>query len=402
GRTASSGNSEVFTATASTGAVAGNYSVEVVQRASAQKLASQGFNNTSDAVGTGTLTLQFGTWDGAVFTANGDKPAQNIVIDSAHASVAGVRDAINNARAGVTATIVNNGTNYQLLITSNDTGKANSLKITVSDSADASNTDNAGLSQLAYDPAGSLGNGKNLSQTVAAQNAILNVDGINGIEKAGNVVTDVIDGVTLNLVGESTAGPTTLTVAQDNASVMQAVTGFVKAYNDLNKTLKDLTGYDPVTKTGSVLQGDTALLTVMSQVRRMLGGSLGSSNGYSNLSQIGVSFQRDGSLALDSGKLQQAMTSNFSDIAGLFASFGTSSDPQIRFVSANDSTRPGQYDVSIGQQATRGYRNGVATAALADSLVAGTFDSALVIDTNNDTFSIKVDGAQSGTIILNH
>jgi flagellar hook-associated protein 2 len=401
GRKASSADSTIFTAAANTKAVAGSYAVEVTQLAQAQKLTSGGFDASSSSVGTGTLTIQFGTWDGVEFVANPDKTAENITIDSDHSTLAGVRDAINDADAGVTATIVNDGTDFRLLITSNDTGEANSLKITVSDSSDASNTDNAGLSQLAYDPAGSLGNGMNLDETVAAQNAMLNVDGIVGIEKAGNIITDVIEGVTLTLLKESDAGDTTtLTVSQDTAVVKTAVEEFVKAYNDLNIAMRSVTGYDPATKQGGILQGDSAVLTTMSQIRRVLGGSLGLSNGYSNLSQVGISFEKDGSLSLDGGKLTEAMNDDFDAIAGLFASFGTSSDPQIRYVSATDSARPGSYSISVTQQATRGYRNGDSTAALADTLVAGTFDTPFVIDSNNDVFSVMIDETQSSDITL--
>ena len=216
--TANVSDSTVFTASAGSSAVPGSYSVTATQLAQSQKIVSTGFVNVSDIVGTGTLTFQFGTTSGATFTANSNKPSKAVTIDAAHSSLAGVRDAINAANIGVSATIVNDGSAApnKLVLTSTDSGAANSLKITVADLTDASNVDNAGLSQLAYDPAGTLGNGKNLSQTVAAQDALLTVDGITGISKASNSITDVIQGVTLNLVK---AGTSTLTVARDVTSV---------------------------------------------------------------------------------------------------------------------------------------------------------------------------------------
>lgn len=399
---ANSADGTIYTASATSIAVPGSYAVEVKQLAQAQKLASKALTNTTDVVGTGTLTIQFGTFSGGVFTANAAKAAQTVTVGAAQSSLGGIRDAINAAKIGVTATIVNDGSGYKLVVGSNDSGAANSLKITVSDSSDASNTDDAGLSQLAYNPAGSAGNGKNLAETVAAQNALLKVDGIDNISKASNTVTDVIQGVTLNLLKPSAAGVSTaLTVARDTASVRSAVEGFVKAHNDLNKVVKELTGYNAETRQGAILQGDSSTRSVANQVRQALTSTLkGLTGSHTALWQIGVSFQTDGTLALDGTKLQSAMDSSFAEIAGLFANLGKPSDSLVGYVSATDTTRPGSYAVSVTQLATRGYLNGTGTAALADTATPGTFDSAFAIDAGNDTFSLKVDGVSTGTITL--
>ena len=220
---ATSGDSTIYTASAAANAVPGAYAVEVTALAQAHKLASKGFATVTDQLGTGTLTIT----KGSVATA--------VTIAAADNSLSGIRDAINAAKAGVTATIINDGsatTPYKLIVTSNDTGAANAVKITVSGDSVGTNVDDDGLSQLAYDPAGTLGNGKNLTQTAAAQNATLKVDGVD-ISKTTNTVTDVIQGVTLNLV--KTGAATTLTVVRDTASVKTSVEAFVKAYNDINK-----------------------------------------------------------------------------------------------------------------------------------------------------------------------
>lgn len=402
GLKASSADTSVYTATANTTAVPGNYAVEVRQLAQADKLISGTFTNTTDTVGTGTLTIQFGTWSGGTFSTNSAKGTQSVTIDSAHSSLAGVRDAINNAKIGVTATILNDGSGNRLVLTANDTGAANSLKIAVADTSDASNTDNNGLSQLAYDPAGTAGNGKNLTETVAAQNALLTVDGLNTISKASNIVSDVIQGVTLTLVQKSATGvATALSVTRDTASVQTAVQNFVKAYNDLSKTEQDLTGYDPATKKGGVLQGDYSALTVINQIQRVLNNPLaGPTGSLSVLSQIGVAFQKDGTLALDNTKLQVALDSNYGDIAGLFANVGKPSDSLINFVSATDQTPPGSFAVNVSQLATRGLYTGSTTASLAETVTPGTFDSPVVIDSTNNTFGISLNGVQSGAITL--
>jgi flagellar hook-associated protein 2 len=382
----------ILSASASASANPGSYSIEVKQLAQSHKLASAGFANATDTVGSGTLTIQFGTWNGTTFTANADKATQSVTIASSQNTLTGIRDAVNAAKIGVTAAIVNDGTTSgnKLVFTSNDTGAANSLKITVADD-DGNNTDNSGLSRLAYDPAGTSGNGKNLTETVAAQNATLKVDGIDNISKASNTVTDVVQGVTLTLLKTSAANtPTTLTVARDTGAVQTSVEAFVKAYNDLRKTVTDLTAYNADTKQASALQGDAAARSVLTQVRRTLSTALtGLSGAYTDLSQVGVSFKSDGTLSLDATKLQSALSSNFNDVAGVFAAFGKPSDSLIGYVSATDKTKPGRYEVSVTTLPAQGYYTGAATATLP-----------LTIDANNDTFALKVNGVQTGTVTL--
>ncbi len=381
----------ILSASTASGAVPGSYSIEVTQLAQSHKIASAGFTNTTDTVGSGTLTIQFGTWNGTSFTANADKATKTVTIASSQSSLVGIRDAVNAANIGVTASIVNDGATAgnKLVFTSNDTGAANSLKITVADD-DGNNTNNSGLSQLAYDPAGTSGNGKNLTQTASALNATLTMDGIS-ITKASNVIDDVIEGVTLTLLKVSAAStPTTLTVSRDTGSVQSSVEAFVKSYNDLRKTVADLTAYNAETKQASVLQGDAAARSVLTQVRRTLSTTLtGLSGAYTDLSQVGVSFKSDGTLSLDSTKLQSALSSNFNDVAGVFAAYGKPSDSLIDYVSSTGDTVPGRYEVSITQLATQGYYTGAAAASLP-----------VTVDANNDTFALKVNGVQTGTITL--
>ncbi len=399
-----SADSSIFTASAAADAVAGSYAIEVKQLAQAHKLVSGAFTNVTDTVGTGTLNIQFGTYNSGTntFTLNNAKATQTVAISGAADSLSGVRDAINAANIGVTASILNDGTGNRLVLASTDAGAANSLKITVSNDSAGTDVDSAGLSQLAYDPTAATGNGKNLTQTVAAQNALLKVDGVDNISKPTNIVTDVIQGVTLNLANASALNtPTALTVSRDTAAVQSAVAELVQAYNDVNDKLKQLTAYNPTTKEAAALQGDVSTLSLISQIRQTLASPIHALAGYySVLSQIGISFQRDGTLALDSAKLQSAIDTNFNDIAGLFAAKAQPTDSLVNYIGAGDNTQPGNYALSISQLATQGYLNGTTTAALAHT--AGTFTTPFSIDANNDTLAVKVDGVQSGTITLAH
>ena len=384
-------DSTVFSASATSAAVAGAYSLEVTSLAQAQKLAATGQTSSTAAIGTGastTVTFDFGTisggafnsgtgkYTGAAFTSNG-AGTTDITIDSSNNSLQGIRDAINAAQMGVTATIINDGsgTPYRLALSSDSNGVSNSMKITVSGDATVS-------SLLAHDPAGT----QNLAQTVTAQNADFKVDGVT-VSKTSNTVSDVIPGVTLTL-SKVTASPATLTVARDTAAASSSISSFVKAYNDLAATLKNASAYDAANQKGAILQGDSTVRSLQSQLRSMLGTPVtGTSGALTTLSDVGVSFQKDGKLAVNQTKLDSVMASNFSDIASLFASVGKATDSLVSFSSATSSTKAGSYVVSITQLATQGKAVG--------SVAANTTISAGV----NDALTLSVDGT-SASIVL--
>lgn len=314
---ASSSDDTVFTASASSSAVPASYQIEVSQLAQQHKISASAVNATTDVIGTGTLTIEFGTHDtgGGTFTPNAEKTPLVLTIDSSNNTLSGIRDAINKANAGVSASIINDGSGYRLVVSSNESGAANSLKISAVDD-DTNNTDTAGLSFLAYDPIGAVGAGKNLTQLSEARNALLTVDGI-AISHKSNAVTGVIEGVTLNLEKLNAGQPETLTVSRDIEAVTKAVDEFVKAYNNADRTIRDLTAYNATTQKGATLQGDSATRNLRSSLRGILTGTV--DNAYTTLSAIGISLQTDGSLAVDSGKLTTALNSNFEAVGNLFA-----------------------------------------------------------------------------------
>jgi flagellar hook-associated protein 2 len=315
---AKSTDDTVLTATASSNAAPASYQIEVTQLAQQHKLSASAVGATTDTIGTGTLTIEFGTHDvmGGTFTANAAKAPLTLTIDSSNNTLGGIRDAINKANAGVSASIIYDGSGYRLVVSSNDSGAANGLKITVADD-DGNHADTSGLSFLAYDPLGTSGAGKNMSQLTEARNAQLTVDGI-AISHASNSISNVIEGVTLSLDKLNAGAPATLTVARDIEAVSTAVKDFVKAYNDIDKVLKDLTAYDEQAKKGAALQGDSVTRSIRTRLRQIMTGTL-DINPFTTLSQAGVSFQRDGSLAVDSSKLESALANNFEAVGNLFA-----------------------------------------------------------------------------------
>ncbi|MDP3088713.1 MAG: flagellar filament capping protein FliD [Methylotenera sp.] len=399
-QTATSSNSNVFTATSNGNATLGDYSVTVSQLAKSQKLALTGFANTSDVVGTGTMTISFGTFTPEVlipptpssFLANTAKTDITLTIDSSNNTLAGIRDAINSANASVSATIVNDGTSNRLVITSKDTGEVNSLKISVTDTGDGNGADALGLSKLSYDPTATFGNGKNLTQMQEAKNSLLDIDGI-AVVKASNSISDVIEGVTLNLLTIS-GSSVNLGVVSNQDAVKTSVTAFVEAYNKLDTTLRGLTKYDETGRASGALLGDSTARSVINQIRSVMTKSIASSGNITTLSQIGVAFQRDGQLALDSTKLTTAMSSNFGDIATLFAASAKATDPQISFNSASSKTQAGIYAVTVSQLGstlvnTVGTINGATATGSGTSLVGAVGDS-------SEGLSLKIAGGALG------
>jgi len=395
-QTVTSGNPSVFTATASGSATVGNYAVTVSQLAQAQKVASEGFGSAYDVVGTGTMTIAFGTYDstGNTFTENPDKTSTNITISSANNTLSGVRDAINAAGAGVTATIVNDGTSNRLVITSKDSGEVNSLKITTSDDDD-NDLDAAGLSQLAYDPTATAGAGNNMTQKQAAKNAKLNIDGID-IVKSSNTISDAIDGITFNLIKDSAGSTVSLDVKRDEASVKASVTAFVDAYNALNTKLRSLTNYSaPNSAANGPLLGDATARSVTSQIKSVLTSVVGTTGSITTLSQIGVGFKADGTLGLDATKLDNSIANNFSDIAKLFTNSASTTDPQISFSSSTASTKAGTYAINVSQLGSdstdaAGSINGVAATGTNTYLTGATGDASAGLQ-------VQVNGGATGS-----
>jgi flagellar hook-associated protein 2 len=314
-------DTSIFSASANSTAVAGTYTLEVSKLAQAQNLVAAGQASSTAAIGTGTsttVTFDFGTisggtltggiYTGATFTSSGSG-TKSITIDSTNNTLEGIRDAINAAGLGVSATIVNDGsgTPYRLALSSNNSGASNSLKITTS-GGDASID-----SLLAYDPAGT----QNLNQTIAAQNAEFKVNGI-AISKTSNTVSDAIQGVTLTL-SKLTTTPATLTVARDTSAISTSITAFVDAYNALANQLKSRSVYGTTTTPAGALAGDITVRVMQDQLRSIF--NTGATGGtLTRLPQIGIALQTDGTLKVDSATLNSALKNNFSDVTNLFTS----------------------------------------------------------------------------------
>ncbi|WP_457334765.1 flagellar filament capping protein FliD [Rhizobacter sp. P5_C2] len=307
--TASSADASSITVSSGSSAAAGNYAVSVSKLAAAQSVASTSFASSSTVVGEGGLTIDVGSWDVTEpgFKARATINSMNIAI-SATDTLADVRDKINAAAGGVSASIVTDSSGARLVLSSSSTGVDNGFRVTASGS---------GPSAFAYDATdGSAA----MTRTQTASDAKAKINGLE-ITSASNTLNDVVQGLTMNLQ-KVTTGDVQVSVAQDNTSIKSALTNFTAAYNGLASLLKTQTKYDDATKTAGTLQGDSTAVSLQRQLRSMLTGTGSASSAFPTLSSIGLEIQTDGTLKISDTKLTSAL-GNLTEMKKAFANSDT-------------------------------------------------------------------------------
>ncbi len=284
---AESSNEAAFTATADSTAAVGFNSIQVVSLAESHKMGSVAIADT------GTTPLG-GAGDQMTFTINGNA----FSVDVGGQTLSGIRDAINDAadNTGVSASIISENTgSHRLVLTSTETGNTNAINM--------SSTGTIGTALGLTD----------INNPTLLDSEIL-IDGLYTITRSSNSIDDAISGVTLALLSETTSADQ-LTMSRDVESVQESVQSFVDAFNALNTVFDDLSGE------GDDLEADNTLRSIENQIRNVFNTPpTGLTGSYSYLSEIGVSFQRDGTFALDATRLETAIGSDFSGLAELFAS----------------------------------------------------------------------------------
>lgn len=297
GRTSTTTNDDIVTATATANAAPGRYDIEVERLASAQQISSTAFaQGTTTVVGSGSLTLSLG---GSSFTVTVGDPANTL---------ADIRTAINSAsdNPGISASIINAADGAHLVLTSTKTGAANAIQVTQSGT----------LSQLEY----SSTNTANYTELRPAQDALVNVAGY-ATTSATNTVSGVIDGVSLNLISAEAGTTVSVEVGYNKAAAKDKVNAFVTAYNSLRSMLTRLGGYDSASQTAGPMLGDSLLSSIDAEIRRTLSNPVEEAGAaVQTLSQIGITTTKDGTLTVDATKLEDALANNFDGVSRLFGS----------------------------------------------------------------------------------
>jgi flagellar hook-associated protein 2 len=330
----SSADPTIVTADTSGGTAApGDYSVSVQQLAQGQTVTSA--LAAGSTLSAGTLTIQLGTYESDAATPPTTKftdagtGAVSLTIGAGETSLTAIRDKINGASAGVSASIITDANGSRLSLRSTATGLANGFKIGVAEAADDS-TAAMGLSALAFDAS----SGAAASQMTANQfaaNAKATVNGIS-IESATNKLSNISDGLSLILLKKSES-PIDITVAYDSATMQKSITDFVSAYSALQSYISLQTKYDTSTapaagtaRKDGPLEGDSSIVGFQNQLRGIVTTASTTSTMYSRLSDIGIAVQKDGTLSVASAtKLTSALT-NPQELSKLFASFGTTNE----------------------------------------------------------------------------
>ena len=281
-------DSNSITASAGSGASYGSHSIVVSTLAKAHKMAADGVATATTAVaaGAGSFTFQMGA--GA---------AQTVAVD-ATTTLTSLKDSINALNAGVTASVVNDGSGpnpYRLVLSGTSTGTSNSITISQNGTT------------LAF------------STTLqAAQDATFTVDGM-AFTRQTNSASDIIPGVTLDLLSADPARTLGVTVSRDTDSISDNVKKLVDAYNGVMSYIKLNNRYDSDTKKAYPFFGDSVARSIADDLRRVFSSAIGTLPETMNrLLHVGVSTDRDGLMSLDTSKLKNALNSNFDGVVSLF------------------------------------------------------------------------------------
>jgi flagellar hook-associated protein 2 len=301
-KVATSSNESKFTLTANAQAAAGSFEIEVVSLASSHRLRSAAFN-AAQSVGTGVLSISVGATQIDV----------NIDID--HSTLSDIRDAINlTAQASglaAQATLVNADDGQHLVLSASRTGLSGAIRVTQSGG-------NSGLSALVFDP-GVL---TNLDEIQRATDASVRIDGLLR-SSSSNQISDALAGVTLQLRQADPGQRYTANVSRDDASAKKSIQSLVGNYNALVAAMATVTRYDPARREAAALNGDSMVRGAASELRALISDATGSGDGISvSLVDIGIDSQVDGTLKLDSARLEAAIASKHSALVDLFASSG--------------------------------------------------------------------------------
>ncbi len=297
---ATSTDDTVVSATASGGALPTTLDVRVTALATAERRVSQGFATRTTSVGTGTFAIKVGS--GATTT---------LTIDSSNNTVEGLVRAINDADAGVTASILNDGsgTPFRIVLQGNDSGAANALTITPSLAGGTApvfvTTQDADDAEIVLDPDGS--------------NPIT-------INSATNTFSDILTGVSLTVSKVSADGTSErITVAPDLDAIVDAIKEIVTAFNDVTSIIQDQFKVDPTTNRGGPLIGDSTLSSLKTRLTSVIANQAGTGS-ITTAGQIGLSLGDGAALELDEDELRAALESDFDGVRSFFAGTGGLAD----------------------------------------------------------------------------
>lgn len=311
-----------FSATADANALAGSYQVFVEQVATAHQVSASmpaNLDATTQVPTTGTLD----------FTINGETMTLDLsTLDSDGDGVATMADlvsAINNDsnNPGVNATLVRSNGQTYFMLSSTETGVANSVNVAVS-----------GTGQSWFEDALT-----NLNEISAPQDAVIWL-GAQGtglqLTNSSNTFEGVINGVDLTVTKAQTSGeaPLSLAVGADQEGTKEQMNKIIEAYNSLMKTIDTYTSIGGEDAQRGVLASDPTIRSIESQLKTLVRGEFEGMR----LSDLGIEISRDGTMKIDADKFEDAQTTNtaalesfFNGDGNLLDSLDSLLDPYLQF-----------------------------------------------------------------------
>jgi flagellar hook-associated protein 2 len=294
-----------LTASAASTTTPGSYLIRVTQLAQSHQITNKG----ATAVASSTTDIVSGA--SATFTFHVGTGTDKTVTQSDTATLQDLQTGINDLGAGVTASIINAGSDttpaYRLILTATASGESNGITI-VTDGTTLDFTNGGGTGGV--------------DTLQAAQDAIAIVGDptLNPVtlQRSSNVITDAIPGVTLSLTNTTGTSTVSVNVTRDNSAVKTNIQNFVKAYNDIVTFVNKDTAYDVTTKTGATLYNETSVKGFVSQLRSALSAPIGGLTTYGSVGEIGFQTNRDGTITVDNTKLDGALNSNYNAVKLLF------------------------------------------------------------------------------------
>ena len=375
-------------------ALSGDFQVEVLEIAQAHSLTSASFSSASEAVGEGTLTFNFGSWDSGftAFSLDPDSALQTITIDESNNTLTGLRDAINDADFGVQASIVADDGEFRLLITA-PSGASNELEITVEEPAGSPTNNDADGSQLTANQSG--------------EDARLKVNGFE-VTRSSNQVDDVVEGLEFTLNKASVGEVVSFSISSDTSTAESSIRSLVEAYNEFQTTVKDLVTTssdddDEESNSGS-LSTDPTAKSILNSVRALMGGTVtGVDSTFNALAFVGVKTELDGTLTIVEDDFEAALSDNYDRVTELFAPSASTTDSLIEVTRYKDGTAAGTFDVVITAQPSKGgfaadtiVNNGAAF----DYVSGGAFSTTFAPSSPDYDFTIGVNGTSSEPLSL--
>ncbi|ALA24605.1 flagellar hook-associated family protein [Piscirickettsia salmonis] len=320
---ATSADKTVFTATASEGAVAASYEVEVSALATAvSKKSSNAFSPTLNLQDSGTATL----------TIELESSSFDISIDAANSTLSDIRDAINNAddNVGVTATVINGVSGSDLVLTANATGNKT---LTISESGGTANL-TAFVNNIEADAA------------TPGADASIQVDGITATSST-NTFENVIDNVSITAVKANVGETEKLTISTSNSGISAVINDFVKQYNALNTKIKDLTFYNTETRESGALFGDSIVRSLTGSLMRNMFNDISVNTKITNITQLGISMDSSGDLSFDSSKLESELANHADEVISFLTDKGNGFGQRIDTVISSYTSATGIFQSQL-------------------------------------------------------